>query len=378
MRTHVKKNGGFTLVELIVVIAILAILAAVAVPAYNGYIDKANKAKDDQLIAAINKAAATAVLEANGEDMINLIPGELVSNATKGSSEPICVERKNAKLDAAKTAAVKTAFEKFFAGNENAALKWYGSLKFDGDKFVGVTSVLSGSLVVPEDSNVVNSFNSSSYAVMGVDKMTGMVDNLAGALAAYSNLNLVTETDAFKATLTKLGINPATADEQTMANAAVFYLADYTSQLNQADIWTHVQDGDLQEWLTADAGLGLAQNDAIFLDTAIRYAVATSYAYSDSASPEVREIIEKANPTNRGEALTVIQQVTDKNKSGWLNYISDDTAGAKNGMNDFAAFYEVMGVVNASNGSFSNIESSNLFSNAELQAAINSILGNAS
>ena len=36
-----RKNGGFTLVELIVVIAILAILAGIAVPAYSGYIEKA-------------------------------------------------------------------------------------------------------------------------------------------------------------------------------------------------------------------------------------------------------------------------------------------------------------------------------------------------
>jgi hypothetical protein len=163
-----------------------------------------------------------------------------------------------------------------------------------------------------------------------------------------------------------------------MANAAVFYLADYTSQLDQDEIWTHVQDQDLQKWLINDAGLGLSQNDAIFLDTAIRYAAATSYAYSDSADAEVRAIMENANPTNRSEALTIIQQVTDKNKAGWLNYISDDTAGAKNGMNDFTAFYEVMGVVNASNGSFSAFENENLFSNAELQAAINSLLGNAS
>jgi len=39
-----KKNGGFTLVELIVVIAILAILAGVAVPAYSGYMTKARDA----------------------------------------------------------------------------------------------------------------------------------------------------------------------------------------------------------------------------------------------------------------------------------------------------------------------------------------------
>ena len=37
-----KKNGGFTLVELIIVIAILAILSAVAVAGYSTYINKAN------------------------------------------------------------------------------------------------------------------------------------------------------------------------------------------------------------------------------------------------------------------------------------------------------------------------------------------------
>ena len=51
-----KKNGGFTLVELIVVIAILAILAGVAVPAYTGYIAKAEDAATLQLLSSINTA----------------------------------------------------------------------------------------------------------------------------------------------------------------------------------------------------------------------------------------------------------------------------------------------------------------------------------
>ena len=55
-----KKNGGFTLVELIVVIAILAILAGVAVPAYSGYIQKA---KDAAVLSELDavKTAAFAV-----------------------------------------------------------------------------------------------------------------------------------------------------------------------------------------------------------------------------------------------------------------------------------------------------------------------------
>ena len=55
-----KKNGGFTLVELIVVIAILAILAGVAIPAYSGYITKANDAADITVLDSIATAAQAA------------------------------------------------------------------------------------------------------------------------------------------------------------------------------------------------------------------------------------------------------------------------------------------------------------------------------
>ena len=61
-----KKNGGFTLVELIVVIAILAILAGVAVPAYSGYITKANEAADITALSAV-KTACQAALATKGE-----------------------------------------------------------------------------------------------------------------------------------------------------------------------------------------------------------------------------------------------------------------------------------------------------------------------
>ena len=58
-----KKNGGFTLVELIVVIAILAILAAVAIPAYSGYISKAQEANDMTLLDSVKTAVVFAVVE---------------------------------------------------------------------------------------------------------------------------------------------------------------------------------------------------------------------------------------------------------------------------------------------------------------------------
>ena len=61
-----KKNGGFTLVELIVVIAILAILAGVAVPAYSGYITKAQDAAVVSELGAVLTAAQAANAASGG------------------------------------------------------------------------------------------------------------------------------------------------------------------------------------------------------------------------------------------------------------------------------------------------------------------------
>lgn len=52
-----KKEGGFTLVELIVVLVILAILAALLIPALTGYIDKA---KDKGTISETRQAVMAA------------------------------------------------------------------------------------------------------------------------------------------------------------------------------------------------------------------------------------------------------------------------------------------------------------------------------
>lgn len=63
-----KKNGGFTLVELIVVIAILAILAAVTVPAYGSYIEKAKAVQ-----GMVNDRASKMATEANS--YLETVPG---------------------------------------------------------------------------------------------------------------------------------------------------------------------------------------------------------------------------------------------------------------------------------------------------------------
>ncbi len=96
---YLKKmnDGGFTLVELIVVIAILAILAGVAVPAYSGYVEKANKQADMQLVSDIEKALELAYynqdLPEGSAGFIMLSPNEGESMVDEEGDTALALEK---------------------------------------------------------------------------------------------------------------------------------------------------------------------------------------------------------------------------------------------------------------------------------------------
>ncbi len=57
MNSEMKKQSGFTLIELMIVVAIVAILAAVALPAYQNYTKKAKMTE----VASASGAYKTAI-----------------------------------------------------------------------------------------------------------------------------------------------------------------------------------------------------------------------------------------------------------------------------------------------------------------------------
>ena len=78
-----KKQTGFTLIELMIVVAIIAILAAIAIPAYNQYIREARMSKftdhyDNALRVSRAELAKRAATAARGGNLIALNTTSLI------------------------------------------------------------------------------------------------------------------------------------------------------------------------------------------------------------------------------------------------------------------------------------------------------------
>lgn len=65
MKSNMKKQSGFTLIELMIVVAIVAILAAIALPAYQNY---TKKAKYSELVTALSAVKIDTEVCANEGD----------------------------------------------------------------------------------------------------------------------------------------------------------------------------------------------------------------------------------------------------------------------------------------------------------------------
>ena len=118
-----KKNGGFTLVELIVVIAILAILAGVAVPAYSGYITKANETADITALAAVKTAVMATYAKEGTVTAINFTEPGTVKATVKGAEKTV------------DTTSVTGDFYVYYGGALNLDLATGSSATWNGTKW---------------------------------------------------------------------------------------------------------------------------------------------------------------------------------------------------------------------------------------------------
>ena len=140
MKKYLKKNEGFTLVELIVVIAILGILAAIAVPVYSGYVEKAGEATDTQTLAAVNTAVAAALMENDVDRTAGNVDTYLdfsaVGSATAGYTVTVKVDED---LEGDDQSFAEELVDDFAA--------YYGAASFKFSYYTGVDIADDGNLV---------------------------------------------------------------------------------------------------------------------------------------------------------------------------------------------------------------------------------------
>lgn len=89
IQKHMNNRKGFTLIELIVVIVILGILAAILVPTFASYVNRADQAADDALLANIKTALSVAYLIDGADDNYAIVNGKAPTDVTTDSAKAV-------------------------------------------------------------------------------------------------------------------------------------------------------------------------------------------------------------------------------------------------------------------------------------------------
>ena len=343
MKTTFKKNGGFTLVELIVVIAILAILAAVAIPAYSGYIEKANKAGDEQLVAAINRAFVSACME-NGIDNTDLAKGEVAMPIVNGKINYAGV----------KPEAIRVSFQNYMAGNTESAFKFFGGVKFVEvvGTFVGseetLTTVTFGGNSYTLNQDAVDAFKGSVFA-NDVGAMQGQLSGVSGAFGTFvGDVDGASFSPEFQQYLKDNNIK-----DEDIGNAAVLYIAGNAADYSANDVAQMFQDAANYMQQTGDPSMrGMLEgafndNADPLTSAALMYGAVTAFANSDKCTdPNLKTTV--ANVSNGADLMNVFMGLNGN--SEWSAYLGTADGGqitaSPQFTNDMNGFLGAMDAIN--------------------------------
>lgn len=361
---------GFTLVELIVVIAILAILAGVAVPAYNGYIEKAKKAGDEQLLAAVNTAYAAACLE-NGVDMADMTSAQAkigLANNTVNSIGP---------------AEYQDAFFKYFAGNENTEFAVIKGLKFDDENKVfvenaGMVGLTYGGGTIYIDPADLADFKNSTFANdalgLGVYNVLEQVDDVTGMVSLFGRYMMnVYQSDAYQEASAKaLGIDTTketwkddlqdkldamsaasgTSKNDIMANAAVMFAAKNA---------TTMQPADVKALLSSESGYESIRTELLGTNTAdglahasLFYGMYMSWAHSNQDAKTMGYAENPVDALKHWDTFMNSDETTPEEyayKQSFIKYVN-----GTQGNTDLEGYVGALNMINSSTGDPAAVE----------------------
>ena len=324
-----KKNGGFTLVELIVVIAVLAILAAVAIPAYGGYVTKANKQMDTSLASEIGDALLMGYYDGS----IVLTADAPVAYVVIGPDGTIVD-----KSDAAVEALVNNYFP-------NRSLKYNGwdavnaSVNYMTSSFVGQEKALLTEV-------------SKLTGTLGKVMTGGQVEGLGAGLQNFM-------------TNKKLDVN----DPTQVGNAAVLYIAEQTTNKNNSDLILNtineaLDTGDQSK--LGDAVSSLSSTIGTAAAMAAVYSIYEGYAqYSGQAA-----ILHDGTTAAFNDVKNVQDVMSSLNGIG-LKMDGFDLYMKNQGKKDLAGYMEVMSNVHLNEDAVKNdLSKHDCFTNGKMESAL--------
>ena len=300
-----RAQEGFTLVELIVVIAITAILGGVAVPAYSGYIEKADRAADAQIVADLNKAFAAACM-VEGVDNYN----------ASGATASVSAEGKIDKVTAPGVADDKfdATFDNFFDNDgsfKQEDIKLFYNKNIGGFAFDQAVTFKFGNLEITlsaEDVAILSGDN--AFSERGSEELLGDV----GALKELLNTTAVGEeilediklSDSFlwaygsyagilqgemndDQYLEYVMASVLNADDDTVMNAQIMYAASHAANASQAQIdklFTGTVTGNIAVMKKDENGNTVRDDEATMANAALAYGMYTAYMQRYPAGDE--------------------------------------------------------------------------------------------
>lgn len=278
-------NSGFTLVELVVVIAILGILAGVAYAGYGGYLEYAKRAGDEDIIAAVNAAFASACEEQGVErtEMQRMSADVNFSDSDSAETAETEVAYVNGLTDV-ELNSFKDKFNNYYLGNKNSKLKYY----HDYDVvFMNGTDMFSVDQEIGKDRN---DFSKSNFGkspetakdllkkLQSVQQVIGDVMSKTGVSADLFEGIFGVDQEQLKAQLLEEGYITNESDPNDIANGVILYTAKKFGENDPSTLKeAFANNGDGLDNITGLAlGLGMA----------------TAYYNSPSASDEFKAAFE--------------------------------------------------------------------------------------